>query len=148
VILRLAGVYGPGRGYWFKRYLKDEARIEGSGARILNMIQREDVVGAIIVALKTGQAGQTYNVVDDEPVTQLVFFQWLADALGKGLPRSVPEDTGAARKRGVTNKRVSNRRLRTELEYQLTYPTFRQGYAAEILRLDRAGELGGKKESS
>jgi nucleoside-diphosphate-sugar epimerase len=141
VILRLAGIYGPGRGYWFKQYLKNEARIEGTGKRILNMIHREDVVGAIIAALKSGRPGEVYNAVDDEPVSQLGFFQWLSGPLGKELPPSAPEDAEAVRKRGVTNKKVSNRRLRMELGYQFKYPTFRQGYTAEILRLDRSGEL-------
>ena len=141
VILRLAGIYGPGRGYWFKQYLKNEARIEGAGERILNMIHREDVAGAIMAALKSGRPGEVYNAVDDEPVNQLTFFQWLAGPLGKELPPKVPEDLDAVRKRGVTNKKVSNRRLKMELGYQFKYPTFRQGYTAEILRLDRAGEL-------
>ncbi len=141
VILRLAGIYGPGRGYWFQQYLKNEARIEGTGKRILNMIHRDDVAGAIIAALKNGRPGEVYNAVDDEPVTQLSFFQWLSGPLGKELPSSVPEDAEAVRKRGVTNKKVSNRRLKMELGYQFKYPTFRHGYTAEILRLDRAGEL-------
>jgi nucleoside-diphosphate-sugar epimerase len=144
VILRLAGIYGPDRGYWLKLYMKNEARIEGNGARILNMIHRDDVVGAIIAALKNGRAGEVYNAVDDEPVSQLGFFQWLSGPLGKELPPSVPEDAEAVRKRGVTNKKVSNRRLRMELGYQFKYPTFRQGYTAEILRLDRSGELEAK----
>jgi nucleoside-diphosphate-sugar epimerase len=148
VILRLAGIYGPGRGYWFKQYLKDEARIEGSGARILNMIHRDDAAAAIIAALKSGRPGEVYNVVDDEPVTQLHFFQWLSGPLGKELPPSVPEEPEAVRKRGVTNKKVSNRRLKMELGCQFKHPTFRQGYTAEILRLDRAGELDGEKASS
>jgi nucleoside-diphosphate-sugar epimerase len=141
VILRLAGIYGPERGYWFKQYLKNEARIEGNGERILNMIHRDDVAGAIIAALKNGQPGEVYNAVDDEPVSQLSFFQWLSGRLGKELPPSAPEDVEAVRKRGVTNKRVSNHRLRMELGYQFKYPTFREGYAAEILLLDRAGQL-------
>jgi nucleoside-diphosphate-sugar epimerase len=144
VILRLAGIYGPDRGYWFKQYLSNEARIEGNGARILNMIHRDDVVGAIIAALKSGRPGEIYNAVDDEPVNQLHFFQWLSGPLGKDLPPSAPEDAGAVRKRGVTNKKVSNRRLKMELGYQFKYPTFRQGYTAEILRLDRAGGLDAK----
>jgi len=141
VTLRLAGIYGPGRGYWFKQYLKNEARMEGTGARILNMIHRDDVVGAIIATLESGRPGEVYNVVDDEPVSQLSLFQWLSEALGKELPPSVPEDPDVVRRRGVTNKKVSNLRLKTELGYQFKYPTFRQGYADEILRLDQAGEL-------
>jgi nucleoside-diphosphate-sugar epimerase len=147
VVLRLAGIYGPGRGYWFKQYLSNEARIEGSGARLLNMIHRDDAAGAIIAALKSGRPGEVYNVVDDEPVSQLNFFQWLSGPLGKELPPSVPEDPEVVRKRGVTNKKVSNRRLKMELGYPFKYPTFRQGYTAEILRLDRAGELDAKNVS-
>jgi nucleoside-diphosphate-sugar epimerase len=144
VILRLAGIYGPDRGYWLKQYMSNEARIEGTGGRILNMIHRDDVAGAIIAALKSGRPGEVYNAVDDEPVTQLGFFQWLSGPLGKELPPYGPEDAEVVRKRGVTNKKVSNRRLRMELGYQFKYPTFRQGYSAEILRLDRSGELEAK----
>src|SRR6266446_5190861 len=43
VILRVAGIYGPERGHWFKQYLRGEAVIEGQGERILNMIHRDDV---------------------------------------------------------------------------------------------------------
>jgi nucleoside-diphosphate-sugar epimerase len=122
--------------------MSNEARIEGTGGRILNMIHRDDVAGAIIAALKSGRAGEVYNAVDDEPVTQLGFFQWLSGPLGKELPPYAPEDAEVVRKRGVTNKKVSNRRLRMELGYQFKYPTFRQGYTAELIRLDRTGELG------
>jgi nucleoside-diphosphate-sugar epimerase len=147
VILRLAGIYGPGRAYWLEQYLANEARIEGTGERILNMVHRDDVAGAIIAALKSSRPGEIYNVVDDEPVSQLAFFQWLSGSLGKELPPSVPEDPDVVRKRGVTNKKVSNCRLKIELGCRFKYPTFRQGYTAEIMRLNRAGELGAKDVS-
>ena len=140
VILRVAGIYGPERGHWLKQFLKDEARIEGDGSRFLNMIHRDDLVGCIITALKNGRPGEIYNAVDDEPVSQLHFFQWLAQAVDKPLPPSVPENPDAARKRGVTNKRVSNRKLKMELGHPFKYPNFRTGYSAELLRLDRAGK--------
>jgi nucleoside-diphosphate-sugar epimerase len=151
VILRVAGIYGPDRGHWFKQFLKDEARMEGDGSRYLNMIHRDDLIGCIIAALKSGRAGEIYNAADDEPVSQLHFFQWLAQALDKPLPPSEPaavapsrygapqENPAANRERGVTNKRVLNRRLKMELGYQFKYPNFRKGYSAELLRLDRAG---------
>ncbi|HEV2438407.1 MAG TPA: SDR family oxidoreductase [Verrucomicrobiae bacterium] len=141
VILRVAGIYGPERGHWFKQFLRNEARMEGEGARFLNMIHRDDVIGCIIAALKNGRAGEIYNAVDDEPVSQVNFFQWLAEELGKDLPPTGPENFDENRKRGVTNKRVSNRKLRMELGYQFKYPNFRKGYTAEILRLERAGKL-------
>ena len=140
VILRVAGIYWPDRGHWFKQFLKDAARIEGDGSRCLNMIHRDDLVGCIIAALKNGRAGEIYNAADDEPVSQLHFFQWLAQAVDKPLPPSEPENPAAVRRRGVTNKRVSNRKLKMELDHQFKYPTFRQGYSAELLRLNRAGK--------
>ena len=147
VILRVAGIYGPDRGHWFKQYLKGEARMEGKGERILNMIHRDDVAGVIIAALKSGRPGEVYNAVDDEPVAQIQFFRWLAEALDKPMPTAMPEDSDANRKRGMTNKRVSNRKLKMELGYQFKYPTFRQGYTAEIQRLDQAGGLNYQSES-
>jgi nucleoside-diphosphate-sugar epimerase len=141
VILRVAGIYGPDRGHEFKQFLKNEARMEGDGSRFLNMIHRDDLTGCIIAALKSGRPGEIYNTADDEPVSQLHFFQWLAQALDKPLPPSAPENPGENRKRGVTNKRISNRKLKMELGCQFKYPNFRKGYSAELLRLDHVGEL-------
>lgn len=140
-ILRVAGIYGPERGYWFKQFLKNEVRIEGDGARFLNMIHRDDLIGCIVAALKHGRPGEIYNAVDDEPVSQLDFFLWLAEELGKDPPPSAPENYGENRKRGVTNKRVSNRKLKTELGYQFKFPNFRIGYTEEISRLEQSGEF-------
>jgi nucleoside-diphosphate-sugar epimerase len=141
IILRVAGIYGPGRGHLLQQYLKNEARIAGKGDRIINMIHRDDLVSAILAALRSGKPGETYNVVDDEPVAQIHFFRWLAETLGKWMPPFATEAENAQRKRGLTNKRVQNRRLKMELGCVLKYPTFRQGYTAEIQRLQDAGQL-------
>jgi nucleoside-diphosphate-sugar epimerase len=130
LILRVAGIYGPGRGYWFKQFLQGDAAIEGDGERFLNMVHRDDVVGAIIAALEKGRPGQIYNVADNEPITQLDLFRWLASASGKEMPSlGAPEKQGE-RKRAWTNKKISNQKLKTELGYQFKYSTFRDGYTA------------------
>ncbi len=141
VLLRLAGIYGPGRGRLFLQYLKDETRIPGTGLRLLNMIHRDDAVAAIASALKNGRPGEIYNVVDDEPVPQIHFFRWLSETLGKNMPPFTDDKVAGGRKRTLTHKKVSNRRLRMELGCPLRYPTFRQGYTAEIKRMEEAGEL-------
>ncbi|MGH7941397.1 MAG: SDR family oxidoreductase [Limisphaerales bacterium] len=141
VILRVAGIYGPDRGHWFKQFLKNEARMDGDGSRFLNMIHQDDVTGCIIAALKRGRPGEIYNAVDDEPVRQRTFFEWLGAALGKYPPPPNPENVSEDRKRGLTNKRVSNRKLKVELGYPFKNPNFRKGYTEEIMRLDRAGQL-------
>jgi nucleoside-diphosphate-sugar epimerase len=134
-ILRVAGIYGPGRGHAFKQFLSGDARIEGDGSRFLNMIHRDDLNGVITAALERGAPGEIYNTADNEPVTQLKFFEWLAAEAKRPLPPKVAADEEVWRKRGVTNKRVSNAKLRTELKYEFKLPDFRAGYAAEIARL-------------
>ncbi|HZQ47196.1 MAG TPA: SDR family oxidoreductase, partial [Verrucomicrobiae bacterium] len=118
VILRVAGIYGPGRGHLFLQYLKNEARIAGQGERMINMIHRDDLTGIIIAALKNGRPGEIYNAVDDEPVAQIHFFRWLSETLGKWMPPFATEEENAGRKRGLTNKKVQNRRIKMELGYQ------------------------------
>ena len=134
VILRVAGIYGAGRGYWLRQFLAGEAKLEGRGERFLNMIHRDDLIGCIVAALKHGKPGSVLNAADNEPVSQLKMFEWLAEKLGKPLPPSVPESSTEGR-RSVTNKRISNLRLRQETGYEFKYPTFREGYSAEIERL-------------
>ena len=136
VILRVAGIYGPGRGHAFKQFLRGEARIEGDGARWLNVIHRDDLIGVIIAALERGVPGEIYNAADNAPPSQLEFFTWLATELKQPMPPTVPADAEVWRKRGVTNKRVSNAKLRAELKCEFRFPDFRAGYAAEIARLE------------
>ena len=137
VILRVAGIYGPGRGYAFKQFLRGEARMEGDGSRWLNMIHRDDLIGVIIAALERGAPGEIYSAADNAPPSQLEFFTWLATELKQPLPPKVVADAEVWRKRGVTNKRVSNAKLRAQLKYEFRFPDFRAGYAAEIAQLNQ-----------
>jgi nucleoside-diphosphate-sugar epimerase len=132
VILRVSGIYGPGRGYYLGQFLRNQAVIAGEGNRILNMVHVEDVAGAILAALEKGPPGEVFNVSDDEPVAELDFFQWLSKTLKKPLPPFLREEEKTSSKRAATNKRVSNEKLRTELQYQFRFPTFREGCLEEI----------------
>jgi nucleoside-diphosphate-sugar epimerase len=141
VTLRVAGIYGPGRGHLFLKFLKGEARMAADPERLINMIHLTDLVNAIIGALREGRPGEIYNAADDEPVGQGDFFGWLAETLGRELPPVASEEELKRRKRGVTNKRVSNKKLKSELGVALKFPDFRAGYTAEIERLRREGAL-------
>lgn len=141
VILRVAGIYGPARGHAFKQFLKKEARLDGDGARWLNMIHRDDLIGVIMAALENGKPGEIYNATDDTPVNQRDFFAWLAAELNRPMPPMVSTDAELLRKRGATNKRVNNANLRAELNYKFKFPDFRAGYASEITRLKMDGAL-------
>ncbi len=141
VILRVAGIYGPDRMPVLDRFLKNETRIAGQGTRHLNMVHRDDVVTAIMAALRSGRAGECYNVVDQEPVTEIHFYSWLAEALGKSVPPHAAAGTDPSQLAEAVDQKVSNRRLTMELGCRLKYPNFRLGYTAEMKRLVDAGLL-------
>jgi len=122
-VLRLAGIYGPGRCVPLEKLISGEAVIEGEGERIINSIHRDDAVSAFCLA--AGQRWQgILNVADSTPVTQLEWFQWVCARLGRPLPPFAPRDV--ARKRAWTSKRVSNAKLRS-FGWSPDYPSFREG---------------------
>ena len=128
IVVRSAGIYGPGRGVLFEKFRRGEAVIEGDGTRWLNMIHRDDLVSALAQLIDQGEPGQVYNVSDDSPVMLLEFYTWCAEFLNKPLPPHGPVNPN--RKRGLTSKRVSNAKLRA-IEWKPLYPSFREGLAAD-----------------
>ena len=134
LIVRVAGIYGPGRRHLLGQFVTGQARREPG--RWLNMIHRDDVASALEAVLLRGQPGRIYNAVDDEPVLQEEFLRFLAESTGRPLPPLTdPAESIPIRKRGNTNKRVSNRRLRDELGWRPEFPTHREGYAGAIAAL-------------
>jgi nucleoside-diphosphate-sugar epimerase len=129
IILRASGIYGPGRGHLFKQFVRGEATLREDGSHWINMIHVEDLAAAIAHLIDHGQPGEIYNATDDEPVTQREFLHWLSERLHRPVPPHAPADPN--RKRGLTNKRVSNSKLKST-GFQFTYPTFREGYAPEL----------------
>ncbi len=124
LVVRSSGIYGPGRAMLFEKLRRDEAVIEGDGSRWINQIHRDDLARAVMIVMDRGEPGRIYNASDDEPVSQRDFYTWCAEFLHKPVPPHGPVKT--ERKRGLTNKRVSNARLRA-LGWTPKYPTFREG---------------------
>lgn len=109
IAARLAGIYGPGRSVLLRKFLSGEARIEGDGLRWINQVHRDDIASALLCLASQGAQG-VFNVNDDEPLPQREIYAWLANRFEKPLPPSGPIDYD--RKRGWTNKRVGNAKLR------------------------------------
>jgi nucleoside-diphosphate-sugar epimerase len=133
IIVRASGIYGPQRGHLFKQFLRGEATLREDGSSWINMIHVDDLAAALAHLAAHGKPGEIYNASDDEPVTQRDFFQWLSTRLNRPMPPPAPADPN--RKRGLTNKRVANSKLQAT-GFQFTYPTFREGYSAEMRRLN------------
>jgi nucleoside-diphosphate-sugar epimerase len=122
-VLRLGGIYGTRRCVPLEKLLSGTAVIEGNGERIINSIHRDDAVSALCLAAGHRWGG-IFNVVDDTPVTQLEWFQWVCSRLGRPFPPFAQRDLN--RKRAWTSKRVSNEKFRS-LGWTPQYPSFREG---------------------
>jgi nucleoside-diphosphate-sugar epimerase len=125
-VARLAGLYGPGRCAPLKKLVEGRARIEEDGARMMNMLHQLDAAAALHFLAETESSG-LFNVVDNEPLTEIDWFRYVCHRLNKPLPPNSPRNID--RKRGWTSKRVSNRKLRS-LGWDPNYPTFKEGLAS------------------
>jgi nucleoside-diphosphate-sugar epimerase len=129
VILRFAGIYGPGRLIRSQALSAGDA-IAADPDKWLNLIHVDDGAAAVLAAEKHAQPGETYNVSDDAPVCRRDFYRLLADLLGAPAPRFAPEGANAGRGRERGNRRIVNRRMHEELHVELRYPTYREGLPA------------------
>ena len=101
--------------------------IEGDGARRINQVHRDDIAAALLVLAERGERG-IYNVSDNLPATQRDIYAWLANHFSRPLPPTGPMDTN--RKRGWTNKQVSNAKLRA-LGWSPRHATFFDAVSSE-----------------
>ena len=122
VVLRVAGIYGPGRNPldWIRR-----GRITNLN-RSVNLIHVQDLAAACLLALERGRPGEVYNVSDGVPRRWGEICAVAQQRWGVPPPPAVAGDP--------TGKRLSNTKLLRELGYVLRYPDL---YAAldELERL-------------
>lgn len=120
VVLRLSGIYGPGRDRIVRSVR--EGRLPEDAERIGNRIHRDDAAAAIDHLLAHAAPDALYVGTDEASVPFREVYAWLASALGVAL--SLPAAAGPP-----SGKRLDGSRLRST-GFTLRYPTFREGYAA------------------
>lgn len=124
-VLRLSGIYGPGRLLSRTVQLTRQEPLAGSPAAWLNLIHVDDAAAAVLAAGQSSASG-LYLVSDDEPVRRGDYYQQLAELIGAPPPlfdESQPARHGA----GGINKRCCNTRLKHNLGITLQYPNYRLG---------------------
>lgn len=126
VVLRLGGIYGPGRARMIAAVRRGEARLSPGAGPITNRIHRDDAAGAIAHLLSLDGAEAVYLGVDSEPASRDDVLRFLARSLG--LPALPIDGSTASRLRGG-EKRCNNARLRAS-GYTFVHPTYRDGYGA------------------
>ena len=131
VVARLAGIYGPGRSALFSKFLTGMATIDHENDRFVNQVHRDDIAAALFLLLnRQSVGGEIYNVVDNQPILQSECYHWLAKKLSRPIP-PIGRSTSIS-KRGASNKRVSNAKLR-RLGWTPQYATFAQAMEKSIL---------------
>lgn len=125
-VLRLAGIYGPGRRGTLDRLREGADEVQGRAEAHVNLIHRDDVAGAVESALRAGLAASgVFNVSDGHPPRRGDMVAWLCRRLG----RPVPAFAGSGA-RGGADRRISPERAERVLGWRPQVPDFRAGYDA------------------
>jgi nucleoside-diphosphate-sugar epimerase len=132
VILRLAGIYGPGRIPRSADLLAGKP-IDAPAAGWLNLIHVEDAARIVALAAEHIQPPKLYVVSDGQPVVRGEYYRELARLLGAPPPQFIePAADSPAAQRAASDKRINPRRLFTDLQLTLLYPSYREGLAAIV----------------
>lgn len=135
IILRFAGIYGPGRLPRERAVRRGEPLATDPDAW-LNLIHVEDGAAAVLAAEENGVPGQVYNVADGQPVHRGDFFRRMAEVLGAPEPRFLPEDHESGR----GHRRISNRKMVENLGVMLRFSSAEDGLAEARLSASANGK--------
>jgi nucleoside-diphosphate-sugar epimerase len=132
-ILRLAGIYGPGRNALVNLAHGDARRIVKPG-QVFNRAHVDDIAQISSLVLTAGLKGQIWNVADNEPAPPQEVVAYAAALLGLEPPPEEPFDQARlspmAREFYADNKRVSIAKAKALLGFAPAYPTYREGLRA------------------
>jgi nucleoside-diphosphate-sugar epimerase len=133
VILRLAGIYGPGR-VPFIHELRAGEPIPARTSGWLNLIHVDDAAAVVVAAAEVPLGGMSvYCASDGVPVERGEFYSEVARQIGAPPPRFVEPDPNAPRvARAESNRRISNARMLVDLRVTLAFPDYRAGLADAV----------------
>jgi len=118
-VLRLSGIYGPGRNRL--QAFREKKWPLATGDRWMNLMHVEDIAAAMPVFFKNAKEGEIYLGTDDEPVLCSTLAEWLAEKTETSSSFQFDSHLPA------TGRRLKNTKLKA-LGISLKYPTFREGY--------------------
>jgi nucleoside-diphosphate-sugar epimerase len=135
IVLRFAGLYGPGRVPKASAIERGEP-IETPPSHFLNLIHIDDAADVVVQLDQCVTPPQMYVVSDGEPVLRSEFYGELARLLKAPGPQFCePGPESSKSNRSMGNKRIRPTRLKSVLQRPLTYPSYRAGLAAVVQQL-------------
>ncbi|WP_254510712.1 SDR family oxidoreductase [Anatilimnocola floriformis] len=130
VILRLAGIYGPGRIPRAKDLLENKP-LDATPTGYLNLIHVADAARIVLLAEKP--TSHCLLVSDGAPVVRGEYYAELARLLNAPPPQFAPAaNEPPVAKRGAADKRISNARLISELSPEFQFPDYRAGLSDAV----------------
>jgi nucleoside-diphosphate-sugar epimerase len=124
-IVRLSGLYGPGRTGIVERVRAGRLALGPGDDAWMNFCHLEDAVAFVRAALERGEPGRVYHGSDAAPARRREVVEWIAARLG------IPATTAAAPAQGP-NRRILSEWTRAALGVEPRYPSFREGLAAAL----------------
>jgi nucleoside-diphosphate-sugar epimerase len=132
-ILRLPGIYGPGRNA-LEKLRRGEARRVVKPGHVVNRAHVDDIAEAVRLVLERGLPGQVWNVADDEPAPPQDVIAYAAALMGVPPPPEEPFETATLSPFSASffaeEKRVSNAKAKALLGFAPAYPSYREGLKA------------------
>jgi nucleoside-diphosphate-sugar epimerase len=139
-IFRLSGIYGPGRNV-LERLMQGKKQSVFKKNQVFCRIHVDDIVTTLLASIQAPNPLSIYNVSDDEPAPAHVVENYAANLLHREpLPLilfSEAELSPMEQEFYANNRRVSNLKIKKELNVSLKYPTYREGLT-QIWRNDFA----------
>ena len=133
-VLRLPGIYGPGRSA-LERVREDRAHRIDLAGQVFSRVHVDDIVSAALAALNA--PGGAYNIADDEPCSQNAVIEEACRFLGLAPPPLQSLDEAGlsplARAFYAENRRIANGKAKRVLGWQPRYPGYREGLRACLL---------------
>jgi nucleoside-diphosphate-sugar epimerase len=123
MVLRLSGLYGPGRAWPVERVRAGMLGLGPGDEAWMNLCHLDDAVTSVLAAIDRGVAGAIYHASDAHPPRRRELVEWVAARLG------IPAPAGAAPYRGA-DRRIRADRSRASLAVGLLFPSFREGVEA------------------
>ena len=134
-ILRIAGIYGPGRNLLTLLRAGQGRAIDKPG-QVFNRIHRDDIAGATLAAMSAPQQERLTNLADGNPCSTVELMSGVARMLNLPAPAILPWDP-ASLPPGMAAFYAENRRLRNDRllalpGFGLRFPDWQAGYRAII----------------
>ena len=134
-ILRLPGIYGPGRSA-FESLFNGTTKMIDKPDQVFSRIHVDDIAGSVLFLINLYSQGKNplvVNVADNLPTSNLEVITFAAKIAKKSIPLKIPfeiakkEMSPMALSFWQENRKVDNKLLCQKLGYSLIYPDFKSG---------------------